>query len=97
MLQKITASKLKINLALAVTKRTIKRQLKKMKYYYVKVAKMMDLDKAQKKLRECIANSHPWKQIVFRDEKRFYFNGPDNWSLWVNDADKYRKGSVKLV
>ena len=61
----MTVSKLKIIQSLAVMIRTIQCQLKKMKYFYVKVAKKIDLNNAQKKLRiklvyELIANGHPW-------------------------------------
>jgi len=38
-----------------------------------------------------IAKGQSWKHTVFRDEKRLSFDGSDNWSSWIHDADELHR------
>jgi len=73
----VSTSKLKNNLPLDVTKRTIQHELKDMKYSYQAVAKEISFTAAQKKLqmklvREWIASDNSWQITVFTDETVFF-------------------------
>ena len=92
--ERINSPKLIRNLSLNVNERTVQRHLLKMEYKYVKAANQIILSKKHKQERidmisTWFSSNHPWENTVFSDEKRFTFDGPDNWMTYVKKNSKY--------
>jgi len=90
--QKITANKIKINCDVDASVRTIQKALSVLGFGYGKVPKKLPLKPAHKTkrvelARDWIADNLINKNIVFSDEKRFSFDGPDNWFSWYDPMD----------
>jgi len=72
--------------------RTVQRALSELGLTYNKIPKKLPLTKAHKKKRvECarkwIAENLISQNVVFSEEKRFKFDGPDNWCSWFDPSD----------
>lgn len=90
--QKVTANKIKNNCDIDASLRTVQRALSELGLTYNKIPKKLPLTKAHKQKRvECarkwIAENLISQNVVFSDEKRFKFDGPDNWCSWFDPFD----------
>ena len=85
--EKVTARKVKEKCELYVNVRTVQRTLHMIGLKYAKAKKKITLTKKHKGARlECakrLLTKHvDFKKIIFNDEKRFTFDGPDGWCTW---------------
>lgn len=87
--EKVTASKIRKNCSLDLSVRTVQRAMKGLRLTYGKVPRRTPLQSLHKKKRVELAEK--WivenlvnKNVVFTDEKRFSFDGPDNWFSWYD-------------
>ena len=90
--QKITAKKIKIESGIDASISTIQRALADLNLTYGEIPKKLPLTKEHKLKRvelakKWIAENLITKNIVFTDEKRFKFDGPDNWCSWYDPFD----------
>jgi transposase len=94
--EKVTSKKVQKNCDLTVSTRTIQRTLKKIGYNYKKAKVELVLSKAHKTARVDIActwirDRVDWSKVAFSDEKRFSFDGPDNWATYAREMEPVRK------
>ena len=85
--QKVTARKVKEKCELDVNVRTVQRTLHRIGLKYAKAKKKITLTKKHKGARlECakrwLTMHVDFKAVIFSDEKRFKFDGPDGWCTW---------------
>ena len=90
--QKITANKIKNNCDIEASLRTVQRALSELGLSYNKIPKKLPLTKAHKEkrvelARKWISENLIAQNVVFSDEKRFKFDGPDNWCSWYDPFD----------
>ena len=82
--EKVTARKVKEKCELDVNIRTVQRTLHRIGLKYAKAKKKITLTKKHKGARlECakrwLTKHVDFKKVIFTDEKRFKFDGPDGW------------------
>ena len=85
--EKVTARKVKEKCELDVNVRTVQRTLRRIGLKYAKAKKKITLTKKHKGARlECakrwLTKHVDFKKVIFTDEKRFKFDGPDGWCTW---------------
>ena len=85
--EKVTARKVKEKCELDVNVRTVQRTLHRIGLKYAKAKKKITLTKKHKGARlECakrwLTKHVDFKKVIFTDEKRFKFDGPDGWCTW---------------
>ena len=85
--EKVTARKVKEKCELDVNVRTVQRTLHRIGLKYAKAKKEITLTKKHKGTRlECakrwLTKHVDFKNVIFTDEKRFKFDGPDGWCTW---------------
>ena len=85
--EKVTARKVKEKCELDVNVRTVQRTLHRIGLKYAKTKKKITLTKKHKGARlECakrwLTKHVDLKKVIFTDEKRFKFDGPDGWCTW---------------
>ena len=85
--EKVTARKVKEKCELDVNVRTVQRTLHRIGLKYAKAKKKITLTKKHKGARlECakrwLTKHVDFKKVIFTDEKRFQFDGPDGWCTW---------------
>ena len=85
--EKVTARKVKEKCELDVNVRTVQRTLHRIGLKYAKAKKKITLTKKHKGARlECakrwLTKHVHFKKVIFTDEKRFKFDGPDGWCTW---------------
>ena len=85
--EKVTARKVKEKCELDVNIRTVQRTLHGIGLKYAKAKKKITLTKKHKGARlECakrwLTKHVNFKKVIFTDEKRFKFDGPDGWCTW---------------
>lgn len=90
--EKIFASKIKINCSIEASVRTVERALKDLGLTYKPIPRRNPLQPHHMKERVDLAEK--WisenligNNLVFADEKRFSFDGPDNWFSWFDPFD----------
>ena len=80
--EKVTR-KVKEKCELDVNVRTVQRTLHRIGLKYAKAKKKITLTKKHKGPRlECAKKHVDFKKVIFTDEKRFKFDGPDGWCTW---------------
>jgi len=94
--KRIDATKIKNLCQLNVSTSTIRRHLVKMGMKYRNIPRHIFLTKIHKEKRvqmvkKWITNNHDWNQTIFSDEKRFSFDGPDNWMSYVDRKCKMER------
>lgn len=92
--EKVNSRKLKDSCQLNVSTRTIQRYLKNCGLKYKKATSkilltMKHRDERQRIISNWICNNHNWETTIFSDEKRFSFDGPDDWRTYVGKSEKY--------
>ena len=85
--EKVKTRKVKEKCELDVNVRTVQRMLHRIGLKYAKAKKNITLTKKHKGARrECVnrwLTKHvDFKKVIFTDEKRFKFDGPDEWCTW---------------
>lgn len=90
--EKVTASKVKKACDVNVSVRSIQRKLANLNFNYGNVSKTIPLTKKHMLERvkfadNCIKDLKFIFKTVFSDEKRFCFDGPDNWCSWYDPFD----------
>ena len=85
--EKVTARKVKEKCELDVNVRTVQTMLHMIGLKYAKSKKKISLTKKHKGTRlECakrwLTKHVDFKKVIFTDEKRFKFDGPDGWRTW---------------
>ena len=90
--EKVTARKVKEKCELDVNVRTVQRTLHRIGLKYAKVKKKITLTKKHKGERlECakrwLTKHVDFKKVIFTDEKRFNFDGPDGWCTWLRRGE----------
>ena len=85
--EKVTARKVKEKCELDVNVRTVQRTLHRIGLKYAKAKKNITLTKKHKGARLEYAKGWltkhvDFKKVIFTDEKRFKFDGPDGWCTW---------------
>ena len=85
--EKVTARKEKEKCELDVNVRTVQRTLHGIGLKFAKAKKKITLTKKHKGARlECVkrwlTKHFDFKKVIFTDEKRFKFDGPDGWCTW---------------
>ena len=90
--EKVTARKVKEKCELDVNVRTVQRTLHRIGLKYAKAKKKITLTKKHKGARlECakrwLTKHVDFKKVIFTDEKRFKFYGPDGWCTWSSSGE----------
>lgn len=90
--QRVSARKIKANCDISTSLRTVQRTISTLGFNYGKIQKKLPLTAKHKKLRiqlarKWIAQNIVNKNLVFSDEKKFKFDGPDNWCSWYDPFD----------
>ena len=85
--EKVTARKVKEKCELDINVRTVQRTLHWIGLKYAKAKKKITLTMKHKGARlECakrwLTKHVDFKKVIFTDEKRFKFDGPDGWCTW---------------
>ena len=85
--EKVTARKVKEKCELDVNVWTVQRTLHRIGLKYAKAKKKITLTKKHKGARlECakrwLTKHVDFKKVIFTDEKRFKFDGPNGWCTW---------------
>lgn len=85
---KVNCKKIILNTDLNVSRWTVGRYLRRHEYRYKKANVQINLTKKHKQdrlniVKSWIISDHDWFQTVFSDEKKFSFDGPDNWSSYL--------------
>ena len=85
--EKVTAKKVKEKWELDVNVLTVQRTLHRIGLKYAKAKKKITLTKKHKGARLEYAKGWltkhvDFKKVIFTDEKRFKFDGPDGWCTW---------------
>ena len=85
--EKVTARKVKEKCELDVNVRTVQRTLHRIGLKYAKSKKKITLTKKHKGARlKCakrwLTKHVDFKKVIFTDEKRFKFDGPNGWCTW---------------
>ena len=85
--EKVTARKVKEECELDVNVRTVQRTLHRIDFKYAKAKNKITLTTKNKGARlECakrwLTKHVDFKKVIFTDEKRFKFDGPDGWCTW---------------
>jgi hypothetical protein len=87
--EKVTASKIKKACDVDLSVRSIQRKLANLNFNYGNITKTIQLTKKHmiervKFADHCIKDLKFIFKTVFSDEKRFCFDGPDNWCSWYD-------------
>lgn len=90
--EKVTAKKVKEKCALDVSVRTVQRKLHEIGLKYAKIKKRITLTRKHKEARlesakRWITNHVDFKKVIFTDEKRFKFDGPDRLCTWLRKGE----------
>ena len=90
--EKVTARKVKEKCELDVNVRTVLRTLHRISLKYAKAKKKITLTKKHKGARlecakRCLTKHVDFKKVIFTDEKRFKFDGPDGWCTYSRMGD----------
>lgn len=90
--EKVTAKKVKEKCELDVSVRTVQRKLHEIGLKYAKIKKRITLTRKHKEARlesakRWITNHVDFKKVIFTDEKRFKFDGPDGWCTWSRKGE----------
>ena len=90
--EKVTARKVKEKCELDANVRTVQRTLHNIGLKYAKAKKKITLTKKHKGTRlECakrwLTKHVDFKKVIFTDEKRFKFDGPDVWCTWSRKGE----------
>ena len=87
--EKILASKIKTNCSIEASVRTVERALKDLGLTYKPIPRRNPLQPHH--MKERVELAEKWigenligNNLVFADEKRFSFDGPDNWFSWYD-------------
>lgn len=88
----VFAHKIKDKCNIKASIRTLQRAMSELGFEYKKVQRNPPLTSQHKKqrvefAREWIGDNVLNKNVVFTDEKRFSFDGPDNWFSWYDSFD----------
>ena len=91
--EKVNSPKLKKSCNLSVSLRTIERHMKEREMKYRKIPKKIFLSNQHKQkrvehIRKWICENHDWEHTIFTDEKRFTFDGPDDWRTYMYKNDQ---------
>ena len=94
--QKVTAKKIIQETGITCSKSTMHRELTRQEFKYKKVKQSVSLTRPQMKKRleiseKWISDNHNWKATVFTDEKRFSFDGPDNWCTYMDENSHFTR------
>ena len=90
--ERVFARKIKTSCNIDTSLRTLQRAMSELGLEYKKIQQKLPLTNKHKKqrvefARKWIAENTINKNVVFSDEKRFSFDGPDNWSSWYDPLD----------
>ena len=88
---KVSSNKIKKNLDLQVSTRTIQKTMNEIGFRFGTVNNKLPLSQQHKEKRMVFAkswlsNNHSWEITIFSDEKRFSLDGPDNFTSWQQDG-----------
>lgn len=86
---RVFARKIKEKCKVEASVRTVQRAMTKLGLTYKKIPQKLPLTDSHKKervefARKWIGHNVLSKNVVFSDEKRFSFDGPDNWFSWYD-------------
>ena len=90
--QRVYARKIKEDCEVEASVRTIQRAMSQLGLTYKKTPQKLPLTTSHKIervefARKWIGDNVLSKNVVFSDEKRFSFDGPDNWFSWYDPFD----------
>lgn len=91
--ERVTSYKILSQTKLNLSERTIRRALSVCNYQYKNLPKKIQLNDVQKEnrklvVKEWIAQGINFKKIIFSDEKKFNFDGPDHYMSWCSKNEK---------